>query len=270
MNGVWNAQAWIPSIDFAGGTVVHMSSGISALVLCWLLGPRIGFKKEPMPPHSMVLCMVGTGMLWTGWYGFNAGSALAADGVAANAFMTTTLAAAVGSFVWAACEFFVKGKSSVLGYCSGAVAGLVVITPAAGFVDATSAVIMGVAAGVVPFVFCTSIKEAIGYDDSLDTFGIHGVGGTLGALLTGVFASPEINGFLIAGASETNKLKEAVLGGTLWWEQLKAIGITAVLSVVMTTIIAVAIRSVIGLRPAPDDERQGLDITDHGEEGYVM
>src|SRR5204863_4524911 len=144
----WNADATIKAIDFAGGTVVHMSSGWSALILCLILGPRLGFGKEKMPPHSMVLCMVGTGMLWVGWYGFNAGSAVAADGVAANAFMTTTLATAVACGTWAIAEFLHSGKSSVLGFCSGAVAGLVVITPACGFVTSTGAVIIGVAAGV--------------------------------------------------------------------------------------------------------------------------
>src|SRR6266496_5362075 len=150
MNGVWNADAKIHAIDFAGGTVVHMSSGWSALILCMFLGKRLGFGKEPMPPHSMVLCMVGTGMLWVGWYGFNAGSAVAADGIAANAFMTTTLATAVASFVWPMAEWIVRGKPSILGFCSGAVAGLVVITPACGFVNSTGAVIIGIAAGLVP------------------------------------------------------------------------------------------------------------------------
>ncbi|PYI57984.1 MAG: ammonia channel protein, partial [Verrucomicrobia bacterium] len=151
MNGVWNAGAKITAIDFAGGTVVHMTSGWSALVLCILLGHRLGFRKEIMAPHSMVLCMVGTGLLWVGWYGFNAGSALAADGIAANAFMTTTLATAVASFAWAMLEYALRGKPSVLGFCSGAVAGLVVITPACGYVAPSGAVVIGVAAGIVPF-----------------------------------------------------------------------------------------------------------------------
>src|SRR4051812_7755984 len=157
MNGVWNADAKIPAIDFAGGTVVHMSSGWSALILCLILGPRLGFGKEKMAPHSLVLCMVGTGMLWVGWYGFNAGSAVAADGVAANAFMTTTLATAVAAFVWGMLEKIFRGHASVLGFCSGAVAGLVVITPACGFVNSTGSVIIGVLAGVVPFLACTKL-----------------------------------------------------------------------------------------------------------------
>src|SRR5258706_474996 len=153
MNGVWNAKAKIPALDFAGGTVVHMTSGWSALILCLILGKRLGFGKEPMPPHSMVLCMIGTGMLWVGWYGFNAGSAVAADGIAANAFMTTTLATAVASFAWPMAEYALKGKPSILGFCSGAVAGLVVITPACGFVDSSGAMIIGVLAVHVPFFF---------------------------------------------------------------------------------------------------------------------
>src|SRR5437763_1789637 len=173
MNGVWNANARIQAIDFAGGTVVHMSSGWSALLLCLFLGPRLGFRKEIMAPHSMVLCMVGTGMLWVGWYGFNAGSALGADGIAANAFMTTTLATAVGSFTWAALEWLLRGKPSVLGFCSGAVGGLVVITPACGFVDANGAVIIGVLAGAIPFFACTKLKSWFRYDDALHTFGVR-------------------------------------------------------------------------------------------------
>ncbi len=155
MNGVWNGDAKIKAIDFAGGTVVHMSSGWSALVACLILGKRLGFGKEPMPPHNMVLCMVGTGMLWVGWYGFNAGSAVAADGIAGNAFMTTTIAAAVGSFAWAMAEYLLRGKPSILGFCSGAVAGLVVITPAAGFVNAKGAIIIGILAGLIPFFIVT-------------------------------------------------------------------------------------------------------------------
>ena len=193
MNGVWNPDAKVKAIDFAGGTVVHMSSGWSALILCLILGKRLGFGKEPMQPHSMVLCMVGTGMLWVGWYGFNAGSAVAADGIAANAFMTTTLATAVASFVWPMAEWITRGKPSVLGFCSGAVAGLVVITPACGFVTSTGAVIIGIAAGLVPYFACWKIKAMFGYDDALDTFGVHAIGGTMGAFMTGLLASAKAN-----------------------------------------------------------------------------
>jgi Amt family ammonium transporter len=271
MNGVWNADAKIPAIDFAGGTVVHMSSGWSALILCLILGKRIGFGKEPMPPHSMVLCMVGTGMLWVGWYGFNAGSALAADGVAANAFLTTTLATGVASFVWALAELIFKGKPSILGFCSGAVAGLVVITPACGFVNATGAVMIGVVAGFVPFLSVTYLKKLIGYDDALDTFGIHAVGGTLGAFLTGVLADPSVNANLISEAyAAKNGLKAAVEGHTLWIAQLQAIGITLALAVVGTAGIGLLLKFVLGLRPTPEDEFAGLDLSDHGEEGYIL
>ncbi len=271
MNGVWNADAKIPAIDFAGGMVVHMSSGWSALVLCLILGPRIGFGKEPMAPHNMVLCMVGTGMLWVGWYGFNAGSAVAADVIAGSGFLNTTLAAAIASFSWATCEYIMRKKASVLGFCSGAVAGLVVITPAAGFVTPNGAVIIGVLAGVIPFQFCMRLKAFFGYDDALDTFGVHAIGGTLGALLTGILASPTINGNLLAdvnAAAKTNGLAAAVANGTLWIDQCKAIGVTLVLSTVGTAVIAYCIKGIMGLRPSAEVEEQGLDINEHGEEGY--
>ena len=262
MNGVWNAGASIKAIDFAGGTVVHMSSGWSALILCLILGPRLGFGKTPMPPHSLVLCMVGTGMLWVGWYGFNAGSAVAADSVAANAFATTTLATGVASFVWAALEFLTRGKASVLGFCSGAVAGLVVVTPACGFITMNSAVLVGVLAGVVPFLACTKLKALLKYDDALDTFGVHAVGGTLGAFITGVLATPSVN------ANLSTNLKD-VVGKSLWLEQLKAMGLTILISIVATVILAYLVKAVLGLRPTVDAEREGLDLTDHGEEGYI-
>jgi Amt family ammonium transporter len=257
MCGPLNAEAGIKAIDFAGGTVVHMTSGWSALVLCLVLGKRHGFGKEPMPPHSMVLCMIGTGMLWVGWYGFNAGSALGADAIASNAFTTTTLAAAIAGFVWGCIEWVLRGKPSVLGFCSGIVAGLVVITPAAGFVSATSAVIMGLLAGAVPFFAVAYLKKWLGYDDALDTFGVHGVGGTMGAILTGVFADESVN-------SVVGPLKEGLLAN-----QLKAVVLTIVWTVVATTIIAFIVKAVIGLRASPEVESSGLDITEHGEEGYI-
>lgn len=258
MNGVWNPGAKIHAIDFAGGTVVHMSSGWSALVLCLLLGPRLGFRKEPFAPHSMVLCMIGTGMLWVGWYGFNAGSALGADGIAANAFTATTLATAVASFTWALLEYLLRGRPSVLGFCSGAVGGLVVITPACGFVDPTGAVAIGMAAGIVPFFACTKLKSWFHYDDALDTFGIHAVGGTLGSFLTGIFATATVN---------PNLAK--LVGHSLWLEQLKAIAITIGLAVVGTAIVGSLVNATLGLRIASDKERQGLDINEHGEEAYT-
>jgi Amt family ammonium transporter len=258
MCGPLNPNAGIKAIDFAGGTVVHMTSGWSALVLCLILGRRDGFGKLPMPPHSMVLCAIGTGMLWVGWYGFNAGSALGADGIAANAFTTTTLAAATAGFVWALAEWVTRGQPSVLGFCSGIVAGLVVITPGAGFVLPTSAVIIGVIAGIVPFLAVAYLKRRLGYDDALDTFGVHGVGGTLGAILTGVFADERAN-------SVVGGLKDGLL-----LEQFKAIGVTIVWSVVATAIIAFIVKAVIGLRPTPEVESAGLDVSEHGEDGYIL
>jgi Amt family ammonium transporter len=258
MCGPLNKEAGIKAIDFAGGTVVHMTSGWSALVLCLILGKRIGFGKEPMTPHSMVLCMVGTGMLWVGWYGFNAGSALAADGIAVTAFVTTTLCAGTAGLAWAATEWILKGKPSVLGFCSGIVAGLVVITPAAGFVGFNSSIIMGVLAGVVCFVACAYLKKALGYDDALDTFGVHGVGGTMGAILTGVFADPKVNPLL-----ESMNLMDGLV-----MNQLKAVGLTIVWSVGATAIIAIIIKVVLGLRPDAEIENAGLDLAEHGEGGY--
>jgi Amt family ammonium transporter len=265
MNGVWNSAAKIKAIDFAGGTVVHMSSGWSALVLCIILGKRLGFGKEAMPPHSMVLCMIGTGMLWVGWYGFNAGSAVAADGVAANAFMTTTIATAVASFVWAMAEYALKSRPSILGFCSGAVAGLVVVTPATGFITASGAVGIGILAGLVPFFACYKLKGWLGYDDALDTFGVHAVGGTLGALLTGMLARQEANGNL---ASNLKDLVTGSLFQPLVVEQLRAMALTVALAVVGTVIIAYVVKFTIGLRPSEEVETIGLDLAEHGEEAY--
>jgi ammonium transporter, Amt family len=256
MCGALNPGASIKALDFAGGTVVHMSSGWSALVLCILLGKRLGFGKEPMPPHSMVLCMIGTGMLWVGWYGFNAGSALGADAIASNAFTTTTLAAATAGFVWAMVEYIHRGKPSVLGFCSGIVAGLVVITPACGFVNTNGAMIIGLAAGIVPYFAIAKLKAWLGYDDALDTFGVHGVGGTLGALLTGLLADEKVN---------------SVVGGVkqgLFMNQVKAVLVTLLLSVVATAVIALIVKAVLGLRPSEEIETAGLDLAEHGEEGY--
>jgi Amt family ammonium transporter len=263
MNGVWNANANIKAIDFAGGTVVHMTSGWSALVLCIMLGKRQGFGTRSFAPHSLVMTMIGTGMLWVGWYGFNAGSAVAADGVSANAFTTTTLAAAVAAATWPALEWITRKKPTVLGFCSGAVAGLVVITPGAGFVTPSSAVLIGVLAGVIPFFACTTLKSKLKYDDALDTFGVHGVGGTLGALLTGFFATPDVNANLSTNLAD-------IVGKTLWMEQIKAIGLTLTISVVGTVVLASIVKAVVGLRPDGDAEEAGLDITDHGEAGYHL
>jgi Amt family ammonium transporter len=208
-------------------------------------------------------------MLWVGWYGFNAGSALAADGVAANAFMTTTLAAAVAAFTWGMIEKLFRGHASILGFCSGAVAGLVVITPAAGFVDPTGAIVIGVLAGAVPYLACTKMKSMFGYDDALDTFGVHAVGGTLGALVTGFLATASVNSNLTGAYATKNGLAKLVTDGGLWLEQVKAIGITLVLSILATVVIAYIVKALVGLRPSQEAESQGLDITDHQEEGYI-
>jgi Amt family ammonium transporter len=223
----------------------------------------------------MVLCMVGTGMLWVGWYGFNAGSALAADGVASNAFMTTTLAAATAGFVWALMEKILKGHASVLGFCSGIVAGLVVITPACGFVNASGAMIIGVLAAVVPYIFVMFLKAKFGYDDALDTFGVHAVGGTLGAIMTGILAVPAkfADGKVNPDAVNANlaaNIDAFINKGTLVFEQLKAVGLTLVLSIVGTIVITLIVKVLIGLRPTPEEETVGLDLTDHQEEGYVL
>jgi Amt family ammonium transporter len=270
LNGVWNPKAAVPAIDFAGGMVVEMASGWSALVLCLLLGKRKGFGREPMMPHSMVLASVGTGILWVGWYGFNAGSALAADGIAANAFLTTTLAGGAASLVWPLIEFLQRGKPSVLGFCSGAVAGLVGITPACGFVTAGGAVIIGLAAGTVSYIACTTLKRAFRYDDTLDVFGVHGVSGTVGLLLAGLLASASANPNLLGSPAAANGLKAALESHSLWLVQLKAIGITLILVLPATAGVTLVVRIVAGLRPGGEIESQGLDIHDHGEEGYTL
>jgi Amt family ammonium transporter len=200
-------------------------------------------------------------MLWVGWYGFNAGSAVASDGIAANAFTTTTLATAVAATTWPAIEWFTRGKPTVLGFCSGAVAGLVVITPGAGFVSPQGSFIIGILAGAIPYLACTKLKAAFKYDDALDTFGVHGVGGTLGALLTGIFATADVNANLNTNLAD-------LVGKTLWIEQIKSILLTLVLATVGTFVIASIVKAVIGLRPDPEDEEAGLDERDHGEAGY--
>ena len=275
MNGVSNAGASIKAIDFAGGTVVHMTSGWSALLLCIILGKRLGFGKEKMAPHNMVLCMVGTGMLWVGWYGFNAGSALAADAIAANAFTATTLAAASAGFFWAMIELIQKGHASILGFCSGIVSGLVVITPACGFVNSTGAIIIGFLAAAVPYIFVVFVKGMIGYDDALDTFGVHAIGGTLGALLTGVlavqtkFADGKINPDSVNSNLQAN-IDALINSHTLVIEQLKAVAVTLSISVFGTIILGFVVKILIGMRPTADAETTGLDLTDHQEEGYII
>jgi Amt family ammonium transporter len=253
----------IPCFDFAGGTVVHITSGVSALVCALYLGKRKGFPNEPMRPHSMVLSTVGACLLWVGWFGFNAGSALAASSLATSAFVATHFAAAAAALGWMVAEWMHTGKPSVLGAISGSVAGLVAITPASGFVKPMPAIIIGVAAGVFCFLMSTAVKKKFGYDDSLDAFGVHGAGGTLGALLTGVFATKEINDLLngkALGWADGNA------GQVL--NQLIGCAIAAGLAVVGTFIILKICDAVIGVRASEDQEIEGLDLSMHGEEGY--
>ena len=266
MNGLWNGAAKIHGLDFAGGTVVHMSSGWSGLVLCIILGKRLGFPKEPMPPHSIVLTYIGASMLWVGWYGFNSGSAVAADIIAANAFTTTTIATAVGSFVWPMWDWIVKGKPTVLGFCSGAVAGLVLITPACGYVLPSGAIWIGIAAGSIPWFFCYKVKGWLGMDDALDAWSVHGIGGMCGAIMTGMFARNAANPNMATNlkAYVTDRIFQPQL-----WEQLKTVGVSLVLFIVGTIVIAFITKALVGLRPTEEVEVAGLDINEHGEEGYV-
>ncbi len=255
------------ALDFAGGTVVHISSGVSALVCALLIGKRIGFRSEPMPPHNLTYTAIGATMLWVGWFGFNAGSALAANGLAASAFCATHFAAAAAGLTWAGAEWVTRGKPTVLGTCSGVVAGLVCITPAAGYVTPMPALLMGVAVGLVCFWACTALKSRFGYDDALDAFGVHGVGGTLGALLTGVFATRATGAtFSIDKGARLGLLE----GGKLLAAQIAAVAITWILAAAATFIILKVLDAVMGLRVSHEDEIQGLDLSQHGEEGYIF
>jgi ammonium transporter, Amt family len=271
-NGVWNAHAKILGMDFAGGTVVHMSSGWSGLTLALIVGRRIGYGKTHFSPHSTVLTFIGASLLWVGWYGFNAGSAVAADVIAANAFTTTTLATATASFVWPTMEYFLKGKATVIGFCSGAVAGLVVITPACGYVNPLGGMIIGVIAGTIPYVTTTYMKPLLGYDDALDVFGVHAVGGMCGAISTGFLADASINPNLSGGAGgqAMADLCDWSKGHLLYIQQLYIVLFTIAISVIGTSIIGFALKFTIGLRPTPEQEEAGLDVSDHGEEGYIL
>jgi Amt family ammonium transporter len=258
----------IPAIDFAGGTVVHISSGVSALICALMMGKRRGYGKVPMPPHSVVLAVIGAALLWVGWFGFNAGSALAANGLASSAFIATHFAAATGALGWTFSEWFKTGKPTVLGAISGAVAGLVVITPAAGFVTPMYAILMGLIGGIVCFIASTSLKHIFGYDDSLDAFGVHGTGGTLGAILTGVFASSVIGN--IPSAYKANEFGLLEGGIPLFVNQLKATGITWVFAAIGAAVLLKITDVLVGLRVSEEDEYTGLDLSQHGESGYNM
>ena len=261
----------VPALDFAGGTVVHISSGFSALVCALYLGKRVGFDKNPIaPPHNLVLSVIGACMLWVGWFGFNAGSALQANSLSSGAFVATHFAAASATLGWMLGEWFRQGKPTVLGAISGAVAGLVGITPAAGFVTPMSALIIGFIAGLACFLMVTEVKKHLGYDDSLDAFGVHGAGGTVGAILTGVFATNAVNA--IFKDTGGNSLPVGMIDGNSAQlvNQLIAIAITIGLSVVATFVILKFVDVAVGVRVSGDDELRGLDLSQHSEEAYSM
>lgn len=257
-----------PTLDFAGGTVVHITSGVSALVCALYLGKRLGYPKESMPPHSVVLSFIGACLLWVGWFGFNAGSALAAGSLATSAFVATHFASAAAALGWAGAEWIRNGKPSVLGGISGAVAGLVAITPASGFVKPMPALAIGVIAGVFCYYMVAKVKAKFGYDDSLDAFGVHGAGGTLGALLTGVFAVSAVNP--IFKDAQGNPLASGLIEGNAhqMLNQFVGVVISWVLAIVGTLIILKIVDATIGLRVSDEEEVQGLDLSQHGEEGY--
>lgn len=254
------------ALDFAGGTVVHISSGVSALVAAILVGPRMGYPNEPMQPHNLTYTALGAAMLWVGWFGFNAGSELAIDGLTSSAFATTHFSAAAGAVAWAMTEWIVLGKPTVLGASSGAVAGLVCITPAAGFVQPMPALIMGAIAGVVCYWACSKLKHTLKYDDALDAFGVHGVGGTVGAVLTGVFATRVA--WNVADGQTLGLIESG--SPTLVIKQIVAVVVTFIFAGLGSFILLKIIDIVIGLRVPAENEQRGLDITDHGEEGYML
>ncbi len=257
-----------PTLDFAGGTVVHITSGVSALICATYLGRRLGYPKELMPPHSVVLSFIGACLLWVGWFGFNAGSALGSGPLATSAFVATHFAAATAALGWAAAEWIRNGKPSALGAISGAVAGLVAVTPAAGFVSPMSALLIGLVAGIACYAMVAKVKAKFGYDDSLDAFGVHGAGGTIGAVLTGIFATRLVNPMF--HDAQGNATAVGLLDGN-WRQlgnQLVGIAIAWVIAIVGTLIILKVVDLLVGLRVSAEDEAQGLDLTQHGEEGY--
>jgi Amt family ammonium transporter len=271
VGGLLNATGGrFPSLDFAGGTVVHITSGVSALVTCLYLGKRIGYPHTKMQPHSMVLSFIGACLLWVGWFGFNAGSALAASPLATSAFVATHFAAAAAALGWTVAEWLHNGKPTALGAISGAVAGLVAITPASGFVQPMSALAIGLLAGFFCFFMVFMVKSRFGYDDSLDAFGVHGAGGTLGALLTGLFAASVINPIFKDAAGNT--LPSGAIDGH-WGQllnQLAGVAVAWGISIVGTLVLLFVVDKTIGLRVSPEQEAQGLDLSQHDEEGYDL
>jgi len=249
---------------------VHINSGIAGLVGALIVGKRLGYGKELMPPHSLVMTYIGAMMLWFGWFGFNAGSNLEASGSAINAFVNTFVATAAAAISWTFIEWLIKGKPSLLGLVSGIVAGLVAITPAAGFAGAMGALVLGLLAGVVCFFFCTVVKNAFKYDDALDVFGIHAVGGILGAIGTGIVAAPSLGGVGITDYTGPILKVESpaydIFGQVLI--QAQGVGVTILWSGIISAVLFYIVKMLVGLRPTPDQEREGLDITDHGERAY--
>ena len=257
----WNKSATYGALDFAGGTVVHISSGISALVCALMIGKRTNYMKEPMPPHNLTYTFIGATLLWVGWFGFNAGSAGAANALAVNAFVITHIAAAAGVIAWAGMEWIVIKRPTILGACSGAVAGLVCITPASGSVSVPSAIIIGLAGGIASYFACTKLKNKFKYDDALDVFGVHGIAGITGALLTGVFATKNVTG-------DGHGLLEG--NSSQLFNQVVSIAASAGLAIVGSFILLKLISMTIGLRVEEISEIRGLDQTEHGEEGYIF
>ncbi len=253
------------ALDFAGGTVVHISSGVSALICALLIGKRLGYGSEPMPPHNLTYTALGAGMLWVGWFGFNAGSELASDDLTASAFAVTHFSAAAGAVSWAMVEWITRGKPTLLGACSGAVAGLVCITPAAGFVNPIPALLMGAAAGIICYYACALLKNKLGYDDSLDAFGVHGVGGTLGALLTGVFATRAC--WNIDGGGKLGLIEGS---SRVFIGQVVGVAVTWIFAALLTFVLLKILDATMGLRVSQENEIQGLDLSEHGEEGYIF
>jgi Amt family ammonium transporter len=256
------------ALDFAGGTVVHINAGVAGLVGCILVGKRIGFNKEPMPPHSLTLTMVGASLLWVGWFGFNAGSNLESNGLAALAFLNTFVATAAAALSWSIVEQAFHGRPSLLGAVTGAVAGLVAVTPASGFASPVGALVLGLVVSPVCYVFVSSVKKAFGYDDSLDVFGVHGIGGIVGAIGTGIVADPSLGGQGFFDYTVFPAVAGAYDMGAQVWTQIKAVAVTVIWSGAVSAVLFLVIKAIFGLRPAADDERQGLDQTSHGESAY--
>jgi Amt family ammonium transporter len=273
---VWGKGGWfnwalggkIPVLDFAGGTVVHISSGVSALVCALVLGKRVGYPRDPMPPHNVVLSLIGAGLLWVGWFGFNAGSAVNAGKLATSAFAATHFSASAAALSWAFCEWWQKGRPSVLGIASGMVAGLATITPASGFVSIPAALVIGLAAGATCYFAVTHLKARFGYDDSLDVFGVHGVGSTLGMLMLGFLASALINPAVAVTWKQDGQLVSLAGGAGQFVNQFKVVAFTMLFAGTATFIILKVVNALVGLRVSEEDETLGLDLTQHGESAY--